>query len=75
VLEFNGSITAEHNDGLIRTPYLKSMYGEKVYALFEKVKNIFDPKNILNPRKKVGATKEYVAEHILKEEHPVAHSS
>ncbi|MEK7450432.1 MAG: FAD-binding oxidoreductase, partial [Patescibacteria group bacterium] len=29
VIKYKGSITGEHNDGLIRTPYLKKMYGEK----------------------------------------------
>lgn len=54
VLDYKGSITGEHNDGLIRTAFLKQMYGEKVYELFEKTKQIFDPNNIFNPRKKVG---------------------
>ena len=64
VLEFKGSITAEHNDGLIRTPYLEQMYGKKINALFAKTKKIFDPQNIFNPRKKVGGTIEYALEHI-----------
>ncbi|MFT7557588.1 MAG: FAD/FMN-containing dehydrogenase [Planctomycetota bacterium] len=64
VLEYKGSITAEHNDGIIRTPYLEKMYGAGVCALFKRVKEIFDPQNIFNPRKKVGATKEYMMEHI-----------
>ncbi|MDB4939868.1 MAG: Oxidoreductase [Candidatus Doudnabacteria bacterium] len=59
VLSYKGSITAEHNDGLVRSPYLKQMYGEKVYKLFEEIKNIFDPKNIFNPHKKVGVDLEY----------------
>lgn len=58
VLKYKGSITAEHNDGIIRTPYLKQMYGEEVYALFKQTKNIFDAKNIFNPGKKVDGTKE-----------------
>lgn len=65
VFEFNGSISGEHNDGLIRTPFLKQMYGEAVYKLFEETKNIFDPKNIFNPGKKVyGDTLTFVKEHI-----------
>ncbi|MEK7093897.1 MAG: FAD-binding oxidoreductase [Patescibacteria group bacterium] len=64
VLEFQGSITAEHNDGLIRTPYLEQMYGKKIYALFKQVKKIFDPQNIFNPRKKIGGTIEYALDHI-----------
>src|SRR3989338_3845061 len=54
VIRYGGSITAEHNDGLIRTPYLEKMYGKEVYRLFESVKEIFDPQNIFNPGKKVG---------------------
>jgi len=64
VLEFGGSITAEHNDGLIRSPYLKRMYGEKIYGLFEEVKRIFDPDNIFNPGKKVGSDIDYTMRHI-----------
>ena len=66
VLEYHGSITAEHNDGLIRTPYLEKMYGSEVYKLFEKTKQIFDPKNIFNPRKKVGTDIGYAMDHIRK---------
>lgn len=67
VLKFGGSLTAEHNDGLIRGPYLKKMYGEKIYGLFEEVKKIFDPQNIFNPGKKIGATKEYYIAHLKTE--------
>ena len=65
VFKYKGSITGEHNDGLIRTPYLKNMYGPKVYKLFEEVKNIFDPQNIFNPGKKVGGSLAYSAKHII----------
>jgi FAD/FMN-containing dehydrogenase len=64
VVKYKGSITAEHNDGIIRTPYLEQMYGSEVYALFKEVKNIFDPLNIFNPGKKVGGSKDYIREHI-----------
>lgn len=64
IVEYGGSITAEHNDGLIRSPYLEHMYGEKVYHFFEEIKNIFDPDNIFNPGKKVYASLEYAMEHI-----------
>ncbi len=62
--EFDGSITAEHNDGILRTPYLLDMFGEEVYDLFKQVKEIFDPQNIFNPGKKIGGTKEYLEKHI-----------
>lgn len=64
VKEFGGSITAEHNDGLIRTPYLQKMYGKDIVALFEATKSIFDPLGIFNPRKKVGAELAYTLAHI-----------
>jgi FAD/FMN-containing dehydrogenase len=67
VFEFGGSMSGEHNDGLVRTPFLKQMYGEKIYHLFEETKNIFDPQNIFNPTKKVfGNDITYVKEHIDK---------
>lgn len=65
--QFGGSMSAEHNDGLIRTAYLKQMYGTEVYRLFEQTKDIFDPKNIFNPGKKVyGHDLAYVKDHIDK---------
>ena len=56
VVKYGGSITGEHNDGIIRTPYLPLMFGEKMVSLFEQTKRIFDPENIFNPGKKVGGT-------------------
>lgn len=73
VLSYKGSTTAEHNDGIIRSPFLSEMFGAKVYGLFEKTKQLFDAKNIFNPGKKVGSTKEYIRNHIIKEAHKVSH--
>ncbi len=56
VVAYHGSITGEHNDGFIRTPYVKKMFGPEMYALFLQTKKIFDPHNIFNPGKKVGTT-------------------
>ena len=66
IFEFKGSMTAEHNDGLTRSPFLAQMYGEPVYELFKKVKQIFDPDNIFNPGKKVGADLDYAMGHLRK---------
>lgn len=59
-----GSITGEHNDGLIRTPYLEGMYGKEIIKLFEQTKHIFDPEGIFNPRKKVHGSLDFAMEHI-----------
>ena len=64
VFQYHGSITAEHNDGLIRTPYLEEMYGLKIVELFGEVKKIFDPLDIFNPGKKVGGNLKFSTEHI-----------
>lgn len=53
IKKYRGSITGEHNDGLIRTPFLHDMYDRNMLNLFKEVKNIFDKNNILNPGKKV----------------------
>lgn len=62
--EFKGANSAEHNDGIIRTPFLEIMYGKKVISLFQKIKDIFDPQNMFNPGKKVGGSVEYISQHI-----------
>lgn len=64
VFDFHGSMSGEHNDGLIRGPYLEMMYGKEVYRLFERTKQIFDPQNIFNPGKKTGASLKYALKHI-----------
>jgi FAD/FMN-containing dehydrogenase len=75
VIKYQGSIDAEHNDGIIRTPYLSKMFGAEVCALFQDTKTICDPKNIFNPHKKVGEGKYFLTEHIIKEDHVPTHSS
>ena len=67
ISKYKGSYTGEHNDGIIRTPYLKQMYGEKIYKLFEETKKIFDPDNIFNPGKKVSSSLDYAMKHIRTE--------
>jgi FAD/FMN-containing dehydrogenase len=78
VAKYRGSITAEHNDGIIRTPYLDKMYSVRMVQIFSEIKSIFDPKNIFNPGKKVpiinkdgngAGTKKYLGSHIIKEGH------
>ncbi len=67
VVRYKGSISVDHNDGIIRTPYLELQFGAEMVKLFEEVKNIFDPLNIFNAGKKTGGTYEYALEHIIRE--------
>lgn len=64
VMEYKGSITAEHNDGIVRGPYLEMMYGSEIVELFRQVKKAFDPLNIFNPHKKTDADMEYYKKHL-----------
>ncbi len=65
VLKYGGSTTGEHNDGIIRTPYLSLMFGTKMVELFQETKQIFDPQNIFNPGKKVGGTFEAIKTDMI----------
>src|SRR3989338_1226802 len=62
--EFHGSITGEHNDGLIRTPYLHKMFSPEILNVFQEIKEIFDPHRIFNPHKKVDADMQYLRSAI-----------
>ena len=50
-INLEGTITAEHGDGLARSEFVKKQYGQKNYKIFKKIKMFFDPENILNPGK------------------------
>lgn len=66
VANFHGSTTGEHNDGIIRTPYLKTMFSSKMLELFQEIKNIFDPYCVFNPGKKVGGTEADIEKYMIK---------
>ena len=55
VLEFGGSLSGEHGDGLARSEWNRKMFGEAVYQAFCQVKHAFDPHNLFNPGKVVHA--------------------
>ena len=64
VLKYGGSISGEHNDGLVRGPWLEQQYGASMLAHMKEIKLLYDPKNIFNPRKKTDATLEFSFSHI-----------
>ena len=55
VLEFGGSLSGEHGDGLVRSPYNEKMFGGEIYGAFRDVKRAFDPQGIMNPGKIVDS--------------------
>lgn len=64
ILSYGGSLSGEHNDGLVRGPWLKEQFGDELLKLFKDTKDIFDPQHIFNPHKKANATWEYSQKHI-----------
>jgi len=64
VLKYKGSLSGEHNDGMIRGPWLQDMYGEKVFGYFKTMKHIFDSENIFNPHKKTDADWTYTMSKV-----------
>jgi FAD/FMN-containing dehydrogenase len=64
VLKYHGSLSGEHNDGLVRGPWLEAQFGKKIVDLFREIKHIFDPENIFNPHKKSDANWDYSFSHI-----------
>jgi len=55
VMEFGGTMSAEHGDGLARSEFTEKMFGTKLYQAFQEVKRAFDPTNIMNPGRIVDA--------------------
>jgi FAD/FMN-containing dehydrogenase len=64
VLKYHGVLSGEHNDGMIRGPWLQRAYGDEIYGYFKDVKNIFDPQGIFNPHKKASADWDWTMSHI-----------
>lgn len=55
VLEFEGSMSGEHGDGLARGYLNEKLFGPRIYQAFKEVKRVFDPQNLLNPGKIVDS--------------------
>lgn len=55
VMEFGGSMSGEHGDGLARSHLNERLFGSEIYQAFRKVKAAFDPDNRFNPGKVVDA--------------------
>ncbi|OYX39244.1 hypothetical protein B7Z00_00775 [Candidatus Saccharibacteria bacterium 32-50-10] len=64
VIKYGGSVSGEHNDGMIRGPWLSAMYSPNVLGYMKEIKQLYDPLNIFNPHKKTDATWEYSFNHI-----------
>jgi Fe-S oxidoreductase len=51
VLEFGGSLSGEHGDGILRGVFTERMFGTELTRAFAELKHAWDPQGILNPGK------------------------
>lgn len=52
VVRYKGTLSGEHGDGRLRTPFIAKSFS-RLIPLFEEIKNLFDPERIMNPDIKV----------------------
>jgi FAD/FMN-containing dehydrogenase/Fe-S oxidoreductase len=55
VRQYKGSHSGEHGDGIVRSEFHETMFGQRIVADFREVKQRFDPDQVLNPGKIVDA--------------------
>ncbi|WP_425075474.1 FAD-binding and (Fe-S)-binding domain-containing protein [Psychroserpens sp. S379A] len=55
VKKYNGSMSGEHGDGIVRAEFIPLMIGNENYTVLKRIKSAFDPHNIFNPGKIVDA--------------------
>ena len=51
VKKYNGSLSGEHGDGIVRGEFIPLMIGNENYEILRRIKSTFDPENIFNPGK------------------------
>ncbi|MDO4929169.1 MAG: FAD-binding and (Fe-S)-binding domain-containing protein [Corynebacterium sp.] len=49
ILGYDGSLKAEHGTGRIMAPYIERQFGPELYGVMREIKNLADPKCMLNP--------------------------
>jgi len=49
VKKYDGSLKAEHGTGRNMAPFVKFEWGDEAFSLMKEVKELFDPKGLLNP--------------------------
>jgi Fe-S oxidoreductase len=58
VKQYKGSYSGEHGDGLARSEWIAPFFGPRLTSAFGEIKDIFDPKGLLNPGKIVRPPKQ-----------------
>ncbi|PJF43862.1 MAG: FAD-binding oxidoreductase [Phototrophicales bacterium] len=51
VLEFGGTTSGEHSEGIVRGEFNERLFGHEMMQAFREIKQMFDPHKILNPNR------------------------
>jgi FAD/FMN-containing dehydrogenase/Fe-S oxidoreductase len=55
VREYKGAYSGEHGDGLVRSEWIEPIIGPRLARTLEEIKDLFDPRGLMNPGKIVRA--------------------
>src|SRR5256885_6677053 len=55
---FRSAYSGEHGDGLVRSEWIEPIIGPRLTAALAEIKDLFDPKGLLNPGKIVRPSKQ-----------------
>lgn len=58
VRQYKGAYSGEHGDGLARSEWIAPFFGPRLTRTFEEIKDIFDPRGLMNPGKIVRPSKQ-----------------
>ncbi|MGH8691698.1 MAG: FAD-binding oxidoreductase, partial [Burkholderiales bacterium] len=58
VQQYKGAYSGEHGDGLVRSQWIEPFFGPKLTRAFGEIKDLFDPKGLMNPGKIVRPPKQ-----------------
>jgi len=64
VWSLGGSISGEHADGLVRAAFVRRQYGDEFYKILCKIKEIFDPKGLMNPGKIINPDPDVMVKNL-----------
>jgi FAD/FMN-containing dehydrogenase len=73
IKSLDGTISSEGNDGRLKAPYLDQNLPPELYQIYKKVKQIFDPYNLLNQGVKFGTSVDDL-KNIMRHDYKLEHS-
>jgi len=59
-----GSISGEHGDGIVRSGFIRAQYGDEYYQLLRRIKQLFDPRGVLNPGKIIDCSPDEMVKNL-----------